>query len=67
MAELQYVPVIETGKRGLSALAPLVGVSPSGLTSGGWEDGQTYCPGEHPGGTARVRPQKSARMGRRIC
>ena len=35
--------------------------------SGGWEDGQTYCPGEHPAGTAGVRPQKSARMGRRIC
>ena len=67
MAELQDVPVTETEKRELSALAPLAGVSPSGLTLGGWEDGQTYCPGKHPAGTAGVRPQKSARMGRRIC
>ena len=67
IAELQDVPVTETEKRGLSALATLAGVSPSGLTPGGWEDGQTYCPGEHPAGTAGVRPQKSARMGRRIC
>ena len=34
MAELQDVPVTETEKRGLSALAPLAGVSPSGLTPG---------------------------------
>ena len=34
MAELQDVPVTVTEKRGLSALAPLAGVSPSGLTSG---------------------------------
>ena len=34
IAELQDVPVTETEKRGLSALAPLAGVSPSGLTSG---------------------------------
>ena len=26
--------------------------------SGGWEDGQTYCPGEHPAETAGVRPKK---------
>ena len=32
MAELQDMPVTETEKRGLSALAPLAGVSPSGLT-----------------------------------
>ena len=35
MAELQDVPVTETEKTGLSALAPLAGVSPSGLTPGG--------------------------------
>ena len=60
MADLQDVPVTEIERRGLSALAPLAGVSPSGLI-------QTNCPGEHPAGTAGVRPQKSARMGRRIC
>ena len=42
IAELQDVLVTETEKRGLSALAPLVGVSPppSGLTSGGGESGR---------------------------
>ena len=37
IAELQDVPVAETEKRGLSALAPLAGISPcpSGLTPGG--------------------------------
>ena len=40
MAELQDVPVTETEKRGLSALAPLAGVSPSGLTPGGWKTGR---------------------------
>ena len=34
IAELQDVLVTETEKRGLSALAPLAGVSPSGLTPG---------------------------------
>ena len=34
MAELQDVPVTEFEQRGLSALAPLAGVSPSGLTPG---------------------------------
>ena len=34
IAELQDVPVTETEKRRLSALAPLAGVSPSGLTPG---------------------------------
>ena len=67
LADLQDVPVTEIERRGLSALAPLAGVSPSGLTPGGWEDGQTNCPGEHPAGIAGVRPRKSARMGRRIC
>ena len=40
MAELQDVPVAETEKRGLSALAPLAGVSPSGLTPGGGKTGR---------------------------
>ena len=41
MAEPQAVPVTETEKTGLSALAPLAGVSPSGLTPG---DGKTGRP-----------------------
>ena len=40
IAELQDVPVTETEKRGLSALAPLAGVSPSGLTPGGGKTGR---------------------------
>ena len=40
MAELQDVPGTETEKRGLSALAPLAGVSPSGLTPGGGKTGR---------------------------
>ena len=40
IAELQNVPVTETEKRGLSALAPLAGVSPSGLTPGGGKTGR---------------------------
>ena len=42
IAELQDVPVTETEKRGLSALAPLAGVSPppSGLTPGGGKSGR---------------------------
>ena len=40
MAELQDVPVTEIEKRGLSALAPLAGVSPSGLTPGGGKTGR---------------------------
>ena len=42
IAELQDVPVTETEKRGLSALAPLAGVSPppSGLTPGGRKMGR---------------------------
>ena len=42
IAELQDVPVTETEKRGLSALAPLAGVSPSpsGLTPGGGKIGR---------------------------
>ena len=42
IAELQDVPVTETQKKGLSALAPLAGVSPSpsGLTPGGGKMGR---------------------------
>ena len=42
IAKLQDVPVTETEKRGLSALAPLAGVSPSpsGLTPGGGKMGR---------------------------
>ena len=42
MAELQDVPMTDTEQRGLSALAPLGGVSPppSGLTPGGGKIGR---------------------------
>ena len=42
IAELQDVPVTETEKKGLTALAPLAGVPPpgSGLTPGGGESGK---------------------------
>ena len=40
MAELQDAPVTEIEKRGLSALTPLAGVSPSGLTPGGGKTGR---------------------------
>ena len=40
IAELQDVPVTGTEKRGLSALAPLTGVSPSGPTPGGGKTGR---------------------------
>ena len=43
IAELQDVPVTDTEKRGLSALAPLAGVSPSGLTSGGGKTGRSIA------------------------
>ena len=69
IAELQDVRVTETEKRGLTALAPLAGVPPPPFKPNprGWEEWQTYCPCEHPAGIAGVRPEKSARMGRRIC
>ena len=44
MAELQDVPVTENEKRGLSALAALAGVSPSGLTPGGGKTGTQNHP-----------------------
>ena len=40
MAELQDVPVTEIEKGGLSPLAPLAGVSPSGLTPGSGKTGR---------------------------
>ena len=45
IAELQDVPVTETEKRGLSALAPLAGLSPppSGLTPGGGKIGRPFA------------------------
>ena len=68
-AELQDVPVIETEKRGLSALAPLGGVPPPPFRPNPrrWEEWQTYCSGENPARTAEVGPEKSAGMGRGIC
>ena len=40
MADLQDVPVTENERRGLSAVAPLAGVSPTGLTPGGGKTGR---------------------------
>ena len=40
ITELQDVPLTETQKRGLSALAPLAGISRSGLTPGGGKTGR---------------------------
>ena len=50
VAELQDVPVTETEKRGLSALAPLAGVSPppSGLTPGGRKIGRPIAQANIP-------------------
>ena len=69
IAELEDVPVTETDKRELPALAALAGVPPPPFRPNprGWEEWQTHCPGEHPAGIAGVQPKKSARMGRRIC
>ena len=69
IAQLQDVPVTGTEKRGLSAPAPLAGVPPPPFRPNPrkWEEWPIYCTGEHPAGIARVRPEKSARMGRRIC
>ena len=45
IAELQDVPVTETEKKGLTALAPLAGVPPppSGLTAGGGKSGKPFA------------------------
>ena len=50
IAELQDLPVTETEKRGLSALAPLAGVSPppSGLTPGGGKMGRPIAQANIP-------------------
>ena len=56
MAELQHVPVTETEKRGLSALAPLAGVSPSGLTLGDGKTGRPIAQARPLGAMVRVYP-----------
>ena len=57
IAELQDVPVTETDKRGLTALAPLAGVPPPPFRPNlrGREEWQTNCPGKHPAGIGGVR------------
>ena len=69
ITELQDVPVTETDKKGLTALAPLAGALPPPfrLNPRGWEEWQTNCWGDHPVGIAGLRPEKPARMGRGIC
>ena len=67
MAELQDVPVTETEKRGLSALAPLAGVSPSGLTLGRGKTGRPIAQANIQLELPEFDPKKSARMGRKIC
>ena len=67
IAELQDVPVTETEERGLSALAPLAGVSPSGLTPGGGKTGRPIAQANIQLELPEFDPKKSARMGRRIC
>ena len=56
IAELQDVPVTETEKKGLTALAPLAGVPPPPfrLNPRQWEEWQTNCRDEHPAGIAGV-------------
>ena len=69
VAELQDVPVTETEKRGLSALAPLAGVSPppSGLTPEGGKMGRPIAQANIQPELPELEPKKPARMGRRIC
>ena len=69
IAKLQDVPMTETEKKGLTALAPLAGVPPPPFKPNprGWEEWQTNCPGEHRAGIAGIGPQKPARMSRGIC
>ena len=69
IAELQEVPVAETEKRGLSALALLPAHLPPPFrpNARGWEEPQTHCQGEHPARIAGVRPKECAQMGRRLC
>ena len=49
IAELQDMPVTETEKRRLLALAPLAGVAspPFRPNPRGWEEWQTHCPGKN--------------------
>ena len=67
MADLQDVPVTEIERRGLSALAPLAGVSRSGLTPGGGKTGRPIAQANIQLELPEFDPRKSARMGRRIC
>ena len=69
IAELQDVPVTETEKRGLSALAPLAGVPPppSSLTPGGGKSGRPIAQANIELELPEFGLEKSARMGRRIC
>ena len=64
MAELLDVPVTETEKRGLSALAPLAGVSPSGPTLGAGKTGRPVAQANIQLELPEFDPKKSARMGR---
>ena len=59
----------ETEKKGLTALAPLAGVSPpsSGLTPGGGKMGRPIAQANIQLELPEFDPKKSARMGRRIC
>ena len=67
MADLQDVPVTVSERIGLSALAPLAGVLPSGLTPGGGKTGRPIVQANIQLELPEFDPQKSARMGRRIC
>ena len=66
VAELQDVPVTETEKRGLSALAPLAGLSPSGPAPGGWKTGRPIflvhggCPPANITRRADLLPRQTA-------
>ena len=67
IAELQVVPVTQTEKRGLSALAPLAGVSPppSGLPPGGGKSGRLIAQAKHPARIAGVQPEKISSNGQK--
>ena len=60
MAELQDSPVTEIEKRGLSALAPLAGVSPSGLTPGAGKTGRPIAQANIQLELLEFDPKKSA-------
>ena len=69
IAELQDVPVTETEEKGAKSPGTPRRHTPPPFRPNprGWEELQTNCPGEHPAGNPGVRPEESARMGRRIC